>query len=710
MSLRSVILRELSAGPRTVKMLRGAINSDDRKIIRTLKALMKDGKVIGVKGSYRLRPLAAIKIKARSVPKTTGQPIEATLVKLGKTFGFAAAKDHSGDIFIPGRALQGALPGDEVLVELYKNPRVQGSREGAVTEIVQQNNKLVGTVDILEGQLVLLPDNFPETPFFIQENEEDGAKPGDKAAAEVVKRGQGHAGHSVRITMVFGPANSAKDCAEALVYAAGIEKEFPPQVLRQAKQLEKAKPKPAEMENRKDLREQLIFTIDSASTKDIDDAISAKKTAKGYTLGVHIADVSYFVQPKTPMDENALARGTSVYYANSVVPMLPKELSNGICSLNPGEDRLAFSCTMQLDADARLVRYKFEKTIIQSKIKGVYNEINLLLGAEADNEIVKKYATVAKTLAVMQEIYEKRATLREARGNLEIESDEAAIVVNEQGKCVGIERRERGVAERMIEEFMLLANQAAAMQARKLDIPFVYRVHEKPAEEKVEQLKLILRAAGLSANFVGELPTQAELGKVLDETRGTTLERFVHTGVLRSMAKAKYEPLPKGHYGLALDDYAHFTSPIRRYPDLAIHRILSDVVAGVTAKEIKKKYAAFAEQASVISSEKELAAQRVERDCDDCYKAEYMQQFIGRQFTGVISSVTQFGIYVELENSVEGMVHASKLSTGHLDLIDGISLADPLTGKSYKIGDIVQVIVENVNISRGNIDFAMARL
>ncbi|MDL2324869.1 ribonuclease R [Ruminococcaceae bacterium OttesenSCG-928-A16] len=705
MSLRSVILRELSAGPRSAKMLRKTLAADERKVTRTLKALMRDNKVIGVNGMYRLRPQAAIKLKARPVGQTTGQQIPATLVKLGKSFGFAAPKDQSADIFVPGHALMGTLPGDEVQVELYTHPRVPGSREGSVVAISHYNNRLVGTIEKINGKLVLLPDGFVDTPILITKNGANGAKTGEKVAAEVITRGTSHQDHRAEVTLRFGPADLAKDCAEAIVYAAGIEKEFPPQVLKEAEYLAGQAVEENEIKSREDLRKEIIFTIDSASTKDIDDAISAQKTAKGYTLGVHIADVSHFVRPKSPLDEDAMGRGTSVYYANSVVPMLPKQLSNGICSLNPGEERLAFSCVMQLDKDARLVDYTFKKSVICSRIKGVYSEINALMEEQAEPETVDKYAEVTPTLLIMQEIYHKLAALRAARGNLEIESEEAAIQVDEEGRCIGVAHRTRGMAEHMIEEFMLQANQAAAMQAKQLGLPFVYRVHEKPATEKVEQLKLILRAAGISANFVAEVPTQAELGKILDETRGTPLERFVHVGVLRSMAKAKYEPTPKGHYGLALQDYAHFTSPIRRYPDLAIHRILSDVAAGKSVQEIKKKYTAFAEAASAISSEKELVAQRVERDCDDCYKAEYMTQFIGEQFTGVISSVVQFGIYVELENSIEGMVHVSKLSADHVDLVDGISLVDPLTGKTYKIGDTVTIEVENTNVSRGIIDF-----
>lgn len=705
MSLRFAILQELSAKPSTVKMLKNSLKADERKIKRTLKALMVDNKVTGVNGVYRVRPRASANIKAKVAKQYKGQPIEATFVKLGKSFGFAVPKDGTKDIFVPGRSLNGAMPGDIVLIELFAHPRVQGSREGAIQKILVPNNRLVGTVVAQGSRLALIPDNCPDLELPIKKGEMNGAVKGEKVAAEIVFRGKYHGDHQVKVLQSFGPADLAKDCSQAIVYGAGIEKEFPPAVLRQAKEIAEYSLSTEEIEKRVDLRENVIFTIDAASTKDIDDAISLEKTNGGYTLGVHIADVSHYVTAKSPLDEDAMQRATSVYYANQVVPMLPKELSNGICSLNAEEDRLAFSCIMQLNKEGKLLAHTFQKTVIRSCIKGVYSEINTILNETASGEIEEKYIDVKETLFLMQELYEKLATLRAERGNMEIQSEEAYLQIDETGKCVGIERRERGVAERLIEEFMLLANQSAAMKARKLEIPFVYRVHEKPSPEKVEQLKIILHAAGISATFAGDEPTPTELGQILDETRGTTLERFVHTGILRSMSKAKYEPLPKGHYGLALEDYAHFTSPIRRYPDLAIHRILTDLCAGMKAEEIKKKYESFAQTASQISSEKELVAQRVERDCDDCYKAEYMKQYIGEEFTGIISSVVQFGVYVQLENSVEGMIHVSKLSEGHTDLVDGIALVDPLSGKSFKIGDSIKIKVENVNVSRGLIDF-----
>lgn len=703
MSLKKNILKALAKAPKTEKQLKAATGAEGKRLAKELKLLVKEKKIQLVKGGYVLRG---------AQNGTQGGKIEggipARIVKVGHSFGFAAPLDEGDDIFIPGHALQGAMPGDQVMVKLYERPRVPGSREGEVTSLLAEQEIIVGTVHRRDGKLVLVPDNSPETPLTIKKNMEDGAKEGEKAAVQFEHRGLHHADHRMVVTLRFGSADSAMENARAILYGAGIPTRFPSEVVKETKSIAAGPITKQQIKQRKDLRGEAIFTIDAASTKDIDDAISAKKTAAGYRLGVHIADVSHYVQPKSKLDNEAMQRGTSVYYADSVVPMLPKALSNGICSLNPGEDRLAFSCLLQLDDDARIKSFKFVKSVIHSRVKGVYTEVNALLAQNAAEDVTQKYTEVLESLAVMREIYQKLAALRTARGSMEIESDEAKIVVDDKGRCVDVQRRSRGEAERMIEEFMLLANTAAAQKAKEMDIPFVYRTHDKPPTEKVEKLKSVLASVGVHFAPKSLSPTQTELAALLNTTRGTPLERFVHPTVLRTMAKAKYEAHPAGHYGLALADYAHFTSPIRRYPDLAIHRILTDVVENMPKKELRKRYAVFAQQAAAVSSERELVAQRAERDCDDCYKAEYMRQFIGEEYEAVVASVMQFGIYVELANTVQGLIHISRLSADHMELTEGVSLQDPLTGKSYRIGDVLRVKVVGADVSQGHVDFDLA--
>ena len=425
----------------------------------------------------------------------------------------------------------------------------------------------------------------------------------------------------------------------------------------------------------------------------------------GYELGVHIADVSHYVRPDTALDKEAYERATSIYYADKVIPMLPTQLSNGICSLNEGEERLAFSCLMQLDESGNIHSYQFVKSVIRSRVKGVYKEINALLDGSNDPALVTKYKDVMAQLPAMTELYEKRLALRKARGAMDIESDEAKLVMDEEGRCVDIVKRTRGVSECMIEEFMLLANQCAANAGRTHHVPFVYRIHEAPDAERMEKLSNTLKACGLNVHFAGEVPTQLELSAILDETRGQPIQIPVHTGILRSMQKARYSPEPKGHYGLVLADYAHFTSPIRRYPDLAIHRILTDMLVGKPEQELIKDYTGFATHASEQSSRQEVSGVRIERDVEDLYKAEYMHNHLGEVYTGTVAGVTPRGIFVALENTVEGFVPAAQLCKGEATVVEGVSILDPLTGKRWMLGDPVKVQVAGANVALGRIDF-----
>lgn len=693
MSIRSKVLREIEKKPRRLKELKEKLGND-KKVQRAVEELLEKGKICQKEGAY-------FPVKGRLAENA----LPCTLVKLGTGFGFACQNGAGADVFIPGRGLSGALPGDGVLVRLYDKPRVPGSLEGEILAVTAPRAGFVGTVVEENGKLYLAPDECPFLRLQIKKSADGGAKGGDKAAVELLTRGADYAEHRVGVAMRFGSAGEAKQCVRALLYGAGLSRHFPEKVKAEARKL--AEPQPADFKKRTDLRHWPIFTIDSAETKDIDDAISLSVTEQGYELGVHIADVSHYVRPGTELNKEALRRGTSVYYADSVIPMLPRQLSNGLCSLNEGADRLAFSCIMQLAPDGQVKSYRFEKTVIRSRIKGVYSELNALLAGEAEEKLQEKYADVAAQLPGMRELYEKRAVLRKQRGGIELETGEAKLELDAEGRCVGVIKRERGLTERMIEEFMLLANACAARLARENRLPFVYRVHEQPDPERVEKLRALLHACGVEARFAGEIPTQPELAALLDSTRGGPLERPVHTAVLRTMAKAKYEPEPKGHYGLALADYAHFTSPIRRYPDLAIHRILSDWCAGVDEGEVKKRYAAFAAEASGESSARELAAMQLERSAASCYKAEYMSTRLGEEFEALVSGVTPQGLYVELENTVEGLVHTDTLCKGQPELTEGVRWRDPLTGRQWSLGQTVRVKALQADVTLGRIDFEL---
>ena len=715
MSLKTKLLEELEKKPRRIRDLREKFE-DEKKLRVTLGFLVKDGLVKEDNGLYSLR-------RGKGAPKLTGDEVKCKVVKLAKSFGFAApvqteeqiaaGEEKPADFFIPGRFLRGAMPGDIVLVARMQSNRDggrdggRGSDEGQVVQVVEENNQVVGTVDRVEGRLVVLPDRCPAVPLLIKKSADGGAEVGEKVAAEILERGDSHRDHRVGIARCFGSAESAKSCTKSILYSNGIVKSFPGNVKGEAKQFEEAEVKEADIKGRRDLRDWVIFTIDGADTKDIDDAISLTRTETGYELGVHIADVSNYVTLGSALDTEAYERATSVYVPGGVVPMLPRQLSNGICSLNEGVDRLCFSCLMQLDATGKVVDYGFYKAVMRSRVKGVYSEINEIYADTASNEIRVKYADCIDTLGLMRELYDKLAARRAARGCMEIETGEAKIILDEEGKAIDVKKVQRGIAEQMIEEFMLLANTSAAKLGTKLKVPFLYRVHDLPEHDRVERLHDALTAMGLDAKFAGETPTQLELSKLLNDARGTALERAVHINVLRSMAKAKYLSEPKGHFGLALADYTHFTSPIRRYPDLLIHRILSQALAGTPEKELTARYGDFVVEAASHTSEREVLAMTSERDADDCYKAEYMADKVGQEFDGTISSVTNFGIYIELDNTVEGLVHVSRLSTNQMTLANGMSLVDSLTGKSYRIGDQVKVKLIGVSISAGNVDFEL---
>lgn len=714
MGLETKILRELSKKPRKLKELKEKLGNN-KKVAAIVDELFHNRKITCRQGWYALAEEheAGTQVQPAVGQKPAGvqqRGLACTLVKLGRGFGFAKPEDGSLDVFIPGKFMMGAMPGDEVRVAVFEHPRVKDSVEGEVIAVTQPNNRFVGTIARQDDRLVLIPDRCPNTPLLLKKSAEGGAQPGEKAAVEILTRGERHSDHRAGVAVRFGSADEAKQCARAILYGAGIATRFTAPVQTEAAALRDAEVSEDDLTGRKDLRSWPVFTIDSASTKDIDDAVSVRREPDGgYTLGVHIADVSHYVQPASALDAEAMRRGTSVYYADSVVPMLPRELSNGICSLNEQVDRLAFSCLMQLDKNAVVRDYSFAKTVICSRVKGVYAEINAIYAGEAVRGVIEKYSEVADALPALREIYEKRTALRAQRGAMDIESGEAKLVLDADGRCVDVIKCERGESEQMIEELMLLANECAAALARRMEIPFVYRVHELPGAERVENLRKALTAAGVDFDFAGEIPSQKELSALLDKTRGTKLERFVHTNVLRTMAKAKYEPTPKGHYGLALSDYAHFTSPIRRYPDLAIHRILTDVCAGADKDSLCKKYTGFAAGASLQSSDCEVTAMQAERNAEDCYKAEYMRQFIGKELDGVISSVTSFGIYVELPNTVEGLVRADALSDRPLLLTQGVSLADTAAGRKWSLGDTLRVRVTAVDVAQGNVDFEPAK-
>lgn len=663
------------------------------RFMRALEALVAERKIIEQNGKYLAADGAGL--------------VPAEIVKITSTFGFARQAGADRDVFIPGRHLHGAMPGDQVLLRLKSSSGQLP--EGEVVQIAGQARRTFsGVLRVRPDGSFVEPDSYVRYPIRVARGKTTGARDGDKVLAQLQVQEERHADHTVRVLEAFGNADSAQACCRALLAAGDIYPEFPPEALEQARAIAAGEGiHPKELAVRTDLRGELIFTIDGADSKDLDDAVSLRKHENGWELGVHIADVSYYVTHMSPLDLEAYARGTSVYYADSVVPMLPPELSNGICSLNPGEDRLAFSAFISLGKDGHIAGYAFKKTVIRSRVKGIYDEVNRLLAGTADAAVREKYAELT---AIIEELAELAAILtknRYARGGMDIDSAESKIIIGADGKAVDVRARERGQSERIIEELMLTANEAAARFALAQGLPFVYRVHENPAPDKVTALYDLLDSLGVKARRPKNGVSSAQLAEILDKVRGTELEAVVNTTVLRTMAKAKYSEHNTGHFGLALDDYAHFTSPIRRYPDLTIHRVLSGQVTGMRRDNILKRFGGFVGKSALRSTEREIAAMTAERGCEDCYKAEYMQRFVGAEFSGVVSGVTPFGVYVRLDNTVEGLCALDGLPDGDWSYDGVVTMTDRLHGARLRLGDKARVKVLAAHVSAGQVDFAL---
>lgn len=636
---------------------------------------------------------------------------KAEVSRVSQRSGFVKqVGDMPQEYFVRGRDMCGAIPGDIVLAKMTApSDDIHHSPEAVVLAVLEETDALLTGVIVAEGnKLMVLPDKLCSDPLVIAKVSKAAAMHvGDKVVFSIKKRGERHMDHTVNIVDVFGSSNTAKAGAEAYMMSNRLHVNFPDDVLLEAAKLDIDEPDGDEILRRLDLRGEPIFTIDGADTKDIDDAVSISKTDRCYKLGVHIADVSHYVPRGCKIDEEAFYRGTSIYYADQVVPMLPKQLSNGICSLNPQVDRLAFSCLMEVSFQGKLLNYRFEKSVIRSRVKGVYSEVNKIIDGTADEEIKAKYARVIDRIPIMKELAEILEKNRIERGAPEIDTSETKIITDENGVCIDVKPRTTGIAEGIIEEFMLMANNSAAALAMKEKIPFVYRVHEAPTTEKLDTLRETLTALGINPGALGMNAPAGELARILRENKDSDRAMVINRIVLRTMMKARYSEEPLGHYGLVMPEYAHFTSPIRRYADLSIHRILTDYVYALSHEKLYRKYAAFAQSAALQASNTELSAIRCERDCENLYMAEYMKSHIGEEFDGIISGVSAGGIYVLLPNTVEGMVSVATLPLGDYEVQHGVILTGAADGSVFTVGDKVHVKCVSVNVNGGFIDFEL---
>jgi len=637
---------------------------------------------------------------AKLIP--VGEDVEATLVSLSKNFGFARPDNGGDDIFIHGSALQGALVGDKIIVgDIRKDDR---GPSGRVRRIVEHKPaQTTGTVSITDEGIELIPDNAIRYNLRMRERDLNGAKNGDKVMASLEQDYRGDWAYA-SVKKVFGSGRTARVCADAIVEQYGIPHVFPQEVLDEAERVGNEPISDEEYAKRLDLRGEPIFTIDSKDAKDLDDAISVKRTDFGYTLGVHIADVSHYVKEGSAIDEEAINRGTSVYFADRVIPMLPEVLSNGACSLNAGTDKLAFSALIELDKEGHITKYDFKKTIINSKVRGVYSEVNEILDGTASEEILNKYAPVMESLMSAKELADILKANSAARGTMELDSGESKFILDENGICIDIMPRVSGEAEQLIEQMMVTANIAAAKFSLDHKLPFLYRVHGTPDPKRVEELVTLLQLVGVPCKeIVKPNPETQDFAAILDRVRGLPCETLVSQRLLRTMEKARYSTEETGHFGLALSDYSHYTSPIRRYPDTSIHRVLSAFVEGMPAEEVRRRYAQFCETSAAESSRNEIRALIAERDAEDCYMAEYMSQHIGEHFEGTVSGVTMRGVFVRLENSVEGFVSLDAFE-GEDFVYDGL-ITQRSPKRELTIGTPLPIIVASAYVATGKVDF-----
>ncbi|MCI9224063.1 MAG: VacB/RNase II family 3'-5' exoribonuclease [Acutalibacter sp.] len=629
--------------------------------------------------------------------------IEAQIVSLSARFGFAKPRIGE-DIFIPGRDLNGAFLGDKVILfDLQKRDK---GPSGKVKRIVEHGeNKLTGTVHIDEHGSVITPDGPIRYDLEIPSGKLGGAKDGDKVLMEPIQDYRGD-WTQAGVKYIFGTGDRARVCADAIIERCGIPTQFPPAVMAQAEDISHMTVTPEDMEERLDLRDEPIFTIDSADAKDLDDAVSAHKTVDGYTLGVHIADVSHYVKAGTPIDNEAFIRGTSVYFADRVIPMLPEALSNGVCSLNAGTEKLTFSALMDFDFDGNMTGYRFEKTVINSKVRGVYSEVNEIFQGTATPNILEKYSPVMDSLMTARELADILRNSGKSRGQMDLTSDETKFVLNDDGVCIDLLPRTQGISEELIEQLMVAANCAAAKASLDAEIPFLYRVHEKPNPDRVYELCDLFDRLGVKCSELKKgTPSTKDFAEVLDRVRGTSKESLVNQRILRTMDKARYDHRELGHFGLALGEYSHFTSPIRRYPDTSIHRILSDLVRGEDKGSIRKKYRIFAEESAVESSKNEVRAVTGERDAEDCYMAEYMRAHLGEHHMGVINGVTPKGIFVKLENNAEGFISLSDFENCDFEFDGEICHKCRRSGKTLMMGQELGIIIAGADVATGRIDF-----
>ena len=683
---------------------------------KILDMLLEEGKIsINKRGRYEAVRSSAAKKEAEKksvkAERKKGQYYTGTFISHPRGFGFLEIPEAEEDIFIPEESIGTALHGDTVQIVVKKDGKDGKRCEGEVVKVLERGTReVVGTYQQCDGFGFVVTDNqrFLKD-VFIPAGKSLTAEDGDKVLAEIKDHGNKRRSPEGKIIEILGKPGECGVDVLCVAKSYELPMEFPEKVAKQAERIKETLNE-GDFYGREDLRDVVMVTIDGEDAKDLDDAVSLTKEEDLYHLGVHIADVSNYVQYNSALDKEALKRGTSVYLADRVIPMLPQKLSNGICSLNAGEDRLALSCLMDIDKKGRVVSHRIVESVIHVKERMSYTNVKKILLQE-DEELEKRYEELLPMFFQMKELSELLRNRRKKRGAIDFDFPESKLVLDEKGKVVDIYPYEQNIATRLIEDFMLAANETVAEEYCMLGLPFVYRTHENPDMEKMETVLEMVHQAGIKVKKGKETISPKEVQKILKELEGMECEPFFARLILRSMKQAKYTVEDTGHFGLAAKYYCHFTSPIRRYHDLQIHRIIKETLRGKMTEAKIQHYKGILEEVARQSSAMERRAEEVERETIKMKKAEYMKQHIGEAFEGTVSGVTEWGFYVELDNTVEGLVHVNSLTDDYYTFDkDRYCLVGDMTGRAYRMGQRVKVWVENADENTKTVDFKIERM
>lgn len=670
------------------------VTKQDRPVLeRILLELQEEGKIeLSKRGKYS---------------KAESKNVTGVFTAHQRGFGFVTIDGENEDIFIPGDKVNGAMHMDTV--EIAVLPTTSGKRkEGAVLKVIERGMKhVVCTYEASENFGFAVPDNTRfGSDIFIPKGKSMGAVAGHKVVVEVTSYGKKDKKPEGRVVEIIGHINDPGTDILSIVKAYDMPVEFSEKIMHQVENVSK-EVTDADMAGRMDLRDWTMVTIDGEDAKDLDDAVSLFMDGDNYVLGVHIADVSNYVQEHSALDVEALKRGTSVYLVDRVIPMLPHALSNGICSLNEAQNRLTLSCIMTINPKGEVIDHKIAETVIRTNRRMTYTNVKKIL-EDKDPEVMEEYKELVPMFEKMAELASILRKRRMKRGSIDFDFPETKVILNDKGEPIDIKPYDRNVATKLIEDFMLIANETVASHFFWQEIPFVYRTHENPDTEKIHKLSTFINNFGYSLHIGADEVHPKELQKLLEKIEGTDEEALISRLTLRSMKQARYTTACTGHFGLAANYYCHFTSPIRRYPDLQIHRIIKETLRGrMNAKRIEH-YESILDEVAKQSSQMERRADEAERETIKLKKCEYMAKHVGEEFEGVISGVTEWGFFVELPNTVEGLVRVTELKDDFYQFYeDTYELVGEATNKRYKLGQKIKVVVESTDKLMRTIDFAL---